>query len=33
MSNHLESFMQYAAAFEAGFAADDWGLIDVTLDE
>jgi hypothetical protein len=29
MSENVTAFMQYANAFEAGFAADDWHLVDV----
>ena len=28
MSENLTAFMQYASAFEEGFAADDWHLVD-----
>jgi hypothetical protein len=33
MGNEIESFMKYATAFEEGFAADDWRLVDVTFDD
>ncbi|HEY2386443.1 MAG TPA: hypothetical protein VGK30_05745 [Candidatus Binatia bacterium] len=29
----LTAFMRYAAAFEEGFAADDWGLVNVLFDD
>ncbi len=33
MSNEVMAFVQYATAFEDGFAADDWHLVDVLFDD
>ena len=33
MSEDLTAFVKYATAFEEGFAADDWGLVDVLFDD
>jgi len=33
MSEDLSAFMQYAAAFEEGFAADDWSRVSVLFDD
>lgn len=32
-SDNLTAFVQYAAAFEEGFAADDWGLVNGLFDD
>jgi hypothetical protein len=32
-SDNLAAFVKYAAAFEDGFAADDWGLVNVLFDD
>ena len=33
MSDAVTAFVQYATAFEEGFAADDWHLVDVHFDD
>jgi hypothetical protein len=32
-NENLTAFVKYAAAFEEGFAADDWRLVDVLFDD
>ncbi len=33
MSDEMIAFAQYASAFEEGFAADDWSLVDIHFDD